>query len=287
MLGFLPIANLLKVSYQKIFSAIILIGCLSTYLNAQNDTDQDDGRYQKELSKTPSFSIYGDNYFVTGTRINESPNSQNSDAKYQLGFKQIISRDLLPFDTHLFFTYQQISFWDIYQDSFPFRDTNYNPSIGLGRLLFDKAGEINGGLWFAFEHQSNGRDEEDSRSWNYFSLLYYKAFSDKFHSSLEAWAPIGTKDGNQDLLEYIGYGELTATWRPTDILFIEGKFRKALRADWRGSAQISVNLRYSKRTNQFLYLQYFVGQGESMLDYQMNSNFLRIGIVFKDLLFWD
>ena len=274
-------------SSKKIYFTFCTIVFIGAILNGQDNDDINDARYEKELEKTPSFSIYEDNYFITGSRINESPNSSNSDAKYQLGFKQIISRDLLPFGTHLFFTYQQISFWDIYQDSFPFRDTNYNPSLGLGKLLFDDRGEIDGGLWFAFEHQSNGRDEEDSRSWNYFSLLYYKVFSDKFHSSLEAWAPIGTKDGNQDLLEYIGYGQLTTTWRPTEILFIEGKFRKALRTDWRGSAQISVNLRYSKRTNQFIYLQYFVGQGESMLDYQMNSNYLRVGIVFKDLLFWD
>ncbi len=258
----------------------------SYILVAQND-DKMSARYQEELSKTPSFSIYGDNYFITGTRINESPNSENSDAKFQLGFKQIITRDLLPFNTHLFFTYRQISFWDIYQDSFPFRETNYNPSLGIGHLTFDENDKANGGLWLAFEHQSNGRDGENSRSWNYFSLLYYKSFSEKFHASISAWAPIGTKDGNQDLLEYIGYGELTTIWRPADILFVEGKFRKALRADWRGSAQISVNLRYSKSTNQFIYLQYFVGQGESLIDYQSNSNFLRIGIIFKDLLFWE
>lgn len=275
-------------SSKYLFCLIILsVYNINFELCAQDSINENTLRYEDRLSKMPSFSIFHDNYFITGTTINDSPDSENSDAKYQLGFKQIITRDLLPFNSYLFFTYRQLSFWDIYQDSFPFRETNYNPSLGVGHLIFNSDDRIKGGLWFAFEHESNGRSGAESRSWNYFSLKYYKAFSDKFHGSVETWVPIGSKDGNQDLLEYIGYGELTTIWRPLEILFIEGVFRKAIRTDWRGSAQISVNLRYSKKTNQFFYLQYFVGQGESLIDYQRNSNFLRIGIIFKDLFLWD
>lgn len=76
-----------------------------------------------------------------------------------------ITQSVLPFNTFLYLTYTQKSFWDIYAESSPFGDSNYNPGIGLGRYITKDNKLIGAGL-IQIEHESNGRDGDDSRSWN-------------------------------------------------------------------------------------------------------------------------
>lgn len=252
-------------------------------LNAQNDSLKTLKLSDKELlTKIPMFSIYGDNYFITGSDIRGPINSETSDAKFQLGFKQMLTDMLLPYDAFLFFTYRQKSFWDIYEDSFPFRETNYNPGIGVAKLWFSD-NKLKQGLWFQFEHESNGRDSISSRSWNFLSLRYSRPIGDKLQFIIKGWVPIGSKFNNQDLLDYKGYFNLHFGYKPYARLILEGDFSKAFTSDWRGNLQLSISWKPFRKSNQFLYLQYYVGQAENLIEYQDSVSKLRIGIVFKEL----
>ncbi|WP_299213363.1 phospholipase A [uncultured Aquimarina sp.] len=265
------------------FVSIFLIATLSK-AQERISTKIDSTNYKEIIHSLPTFTIFGDNYIITGTALNEKPDSDNSDAKFQLGFKQRITNLDLPWDAFLFFTYRQKSFWNVYKESFPFRESNYNPGLGFAKLFF-KNNEISSGLWFQFEHESNGRDRENSRSWNYFSLLYIKPYLNQWQFRIKGWAPIGSIRDNPDLLEYRGYFEGGISYRPWKSLIFEGDFRKSFSSDWRGSLKLGVSYKISKNSNQFIYLQYYLGYAEDLINYTESVSRLRIGITFKDLSF--
>ncbi|MEO1012810.1 MAG: phospholipase A [Bacteroidota bacterium] len=238
--------------------------------------------YKTFLEDLPPFSMYGDNYFITGTSLNESISSETSDAKFQLGFKQRLTNLKLPWETFLFFTYRQKAFWDIYKDSFPFRETNYNPSLGLAKLFVDEEG-IHSGLWFAFEHESNGLGGEDSRSWNFFSLQYLKPFGTHWQFRAKAWLPFGDLSGNPDITSYRGYFSLGATHRVAQNFFFDVDVQPAYDDRLQGHVQLGISFKISKKSNQYVYLQYFGGYSEDLIDYNQDVSNVRIGIAFKDL----
>lgn len=124
-----------------------------------------------DLGTIPAFTIYKDNYIITGTNFSGGKiDKYNSDAKFQISLRHRLYKSMLPWKVYLFFTYTQRSFWDIYRKSAPFTETNYNPTLGLGHN-FIKNKWIAGRVFLQFEHESNGRDSIWSRSWNKISLM--------------------------------------------------------------------------------------------------------------------
>jgi len=275
----------LKKLNKKIWLSLLCVFSISTIVYGQENTVQiDSTNYERYVKNLPSFSMFGDNYFITGTSTNQEISSESSDAKFQLGFRQRLTNIDLPWDTFLYFTYRQKSFWDIYQDSFPFRETNYNPAIGIAKLFVDENG-VTDGLWFAFEHESNGRDEENSRSWNFFSLQYFKPYGDQWLFRVKTWLPIGDLSDNDDITDFRGYFEAGATYSPSKRFYFDADLRQAFNNGWRGSIKLGASIKISKRSNQFLYIQYFGGYSEDLIDYNQDVSNLRLGIAFKDLFF--
>ena len=87
------------------------------------------------LDKMPYFTLFKDNYFVGGTTLGHKPTAANSDVKFQLSIAQRLTKSKLPFDTYLFIQYTQKAFWNVFQESLPMKDLNFNPGIGLGHLI--------------------------------------------------------------------------------------------------------------------------------------------------------
>lgn len=56
------------------------------------------------ISKIPSFSMYEDNYIISGIPLHEGIHKETADAKYQISFKQLLTRKTLPLDSYLFLT---------------------------------------------------------------------------------------------------------------------------------------------------------------------------------------
>ena len=123
----------------------------------------------KMADRMPAFAVYRDTYFVTGVPLDEKISENSADVTFQLSIRQRLTRSILPFKSFLYLTYTQKSFWNIYAQSSPFRDTNYNPGVGLGKYILYKD-RVVGAAFVQLKHESNGRDEEESRSWNYLSL---------------------------------------------------------------------------------------------------------------------
>ena len=79
------------------------------------------------LDKMPYFTLFKDNYFVGGTTLGHKPTAANSDVKFQLSIAQRLTKSKLPFDTYLFIQYTQKAFWNVFQESLPMKDLNFNP----------------------------------------------------------------------------------------------------------------------------------------------------------------
>ncbi|WP_338869196.1 phospholipase A [Spirosoma sp. SC4-14] len=246
-------------------------------------TPDSTARLNERIGKEPYFTIFRDNYFLVGTALNERPRSTNSDAKFQISFR--IRTASLPWllNTHLYLMYTQRSFWDIFRPSLPFRETNYNPGLGIGRFFYINHRAIHA-IFCQVEHESNGRDSVMSRSWNRVSFIYL-AKTPRLTMGLKVWVPFGQEpvgDDKELLTRYYGYGEISGYYRlfPNQYFILDWTVRKGTH-NWKG--QVQTGLRWKPRAdwNQYLYLQFFGGYGESLLEVQQRVFKARLGVVFS------
>jgi phospholipase A1 len=234
----------------------------------------------KMMDKTPAFAVYRDTYFISGVPLNEEITNNTADASFQISIRQRLTKSVLPFKTFAYLTYTQKSFWNIYAQSSPFKDTNYNPGLGLGKYILHKD-RIVGAVFVQVKHESNGRDEEDSRSWNYLSLSMKYHFNARFNISGELWAPYVDGGANKNLLDYRGLGFVSVN-------YTSNKHRWWLSADinprkgWGNvNTTLSVAFRVSEKSNQYLFARFFQGYGESLLEYNKYTMNVRVGICIK------
>ncbi|NIW14677.1 MAG: hypothetical protein GWN31_12285, partial [Candidatus Thorarchaeota archaeon] len=126
-----------------------------------------------------SLSTHRQNYFLplaynsnsnrdTYDSAGESKPS-NFEVKFQFSFKVQLWEKVFWGHGDLFFGYTQLSFWQLYDKdmSSPFRETNYEPEIFFKfDTDFNVLGLRNRLITIGFNHESNGRGGELSRSWN-------------------------------------------------------------------------------------------------------------------------
>lgn len=264
--------------YMKVFFQILLVVLLFS-----SGSSFAQGYTKEELrdSILPSFSTYKDIYFISGVPLHTDISKHSADAKYQISFKQLLTRYRFPFNSSLFLTYTQKAFWNIYEFSSPFQEINFNPGIGWGIPIFNRDGRLSDLLELKVEHESNGRDSIYSRSWNEVSLAYHTMLNDRTQLSVTGWIPFAYKENNADLMDYIGYGEFNLSYdlKP-EKLFLDLNLRKGMK-DWKGSVRSRLSYRISKKTNQYMMLEWFNGYAESLLDYRQHKSMLRFGYVIR------
>ena len=213
--------------------------------------------------------------------------------KFQLSFKFRVFQPENPASTafldNLYFGYTQFSLWDLGKESAPFRDTNYRPSLFYYRPSIDLPDGIQGGaltrLSFAggIEHESNGRDGDASRAINTVFVRPTFHFGDlndyhwKFEPKLYAYL---TRTGNTDIAHYRGFGDFRVSYGAPNGWELAATLRKGTRKAY-GSvdAQLSYPMsRIFSGTAGYLFIQYFNGYGESLLDYNHKlGSQLRVG----------
>jgi len=239
--------------------------------------------FKDSVQQLPYFTIHKDNYFITGAPTNTAINSSTANAKYQISFKQMVTRTALPWETYLFLTYSQKAFWDVYKESVPFREINFNPSLGVGKAFFDKDDRLKGIASLSYEHESNGRDSIFSRSWNRLSLEYASKIGPKTTAKVKVWLPFMYKEGNSDILDYVGLGEINISQEiKPNRLYFEVMLRKGLKWDSKGTFRPRIYYNpFRNRSNQYFMLEWYVGQAESLIDYKEFNSMVRIGYVIK------
>jgi phospholipase A1 len=250
-----------------------------------NQIDADSVKHAFDLG--PYFGLYKDNYFIFGTSIGPKPTTANSNVKFQISISQRLTKNTLPLGTYLYLFYSQKVFWNVLQNSMPMTDLNFNPGIGLAKPLFVK-GKYIGKAMLVLEHESNGRDGDESRSWNKVSFGGSIIIDPQLMVHGKVWIPIIDGVNNKDILNYCGIYQVG-----TSFLSKNKRFGASViltkRKGWNFNYNTTVELNYRlfKRENQFLFLQYYNGYGEGLLDYKEFHSQLRVGIVIKPPLFSD
>lgn len=235
----------------------------------------------KRLDELPPFGIYKDNYFIAGTDLFSTPTRWNSDAKFQISVRHRLTNSTLPFKTYLYLTYTQKAFWDVFKESFPFRDLNYNPAIGIGKVLIYK-NRLLGAIALQVEHESNGKDGIDSRSWNKITFVSSFILHERWLLESEISIPIVDGEGNKDIVDYSGWGNLSIEYTSPNKKYVFGA-NITKRGGWNLNHNVSIQAaaRIFSDSNQFLFVEYYNGYGESMLDYKQHRQRLRVGFVIK------
>lgn len=258
------------------FSLLFLLLSFSGHAQFPLDKDSID----KIITRLPAFSIYKDNYFVTGVHLGEKPTSNTMDAKFQFSFKQRLDDKPSILGAYPYLTYTQKSFWKVYKDSSPFEESNYNPGLMLLKPVY-RDNKFFGVLTMGVEHESNGRDSIYSRSFNAVSVGFTRIFSPKLFVTVKAWIPF-LIDNNPSLPRYIGYTEGQLQWIILrNRLFFDVTLRKGADWDFKGSINSAISYRLTKNANQLITLQYWQGYSESLIDFKRERGMLRIGFVLK------
>ena len=271
----------------KRYAAIILLFIIGFTSSVQAQIVKLDNKefnadsIRKEFDEAPHFSLYKDNYFTIGTAIGPRPSATNSDVKFQVSISQRLTKSTLPFNTYLFLFYNQKVFWNVFENSMPVHDFNFNPGIGVSKLLIAKDRVI-GKASLLIEHESNGRDNDNSRSWNKISLCGSIYISPQFMIHAKYWIPIVDGQHNRDILRYCGIFQ-----NGLQVMSNDKKYGMAItlvkRQGWNLNFNTIVELNYRlfKKANQYMFLQFYNGYGDNLLDYNKFHSRLRFGIVIK------
>lgn len=232
------------------------------------------------LDKMPYFTLFRDNYFSGGIPLGTKPTGHNSDVKFQLSISQRLTKSKLPFDSYLFIQYTQKAFWDVFRESLPMRDLNFNPGIGLGHLII-RHNKYIGKAYLMLEHESNGRDSIDSRSWNKITLSCALVLNDNWETQFKTWIPIIDGENNKDILKYNGIFQFAVNYRTCNKRLQIGALITQRKAWFGFNTQLELSYKFNKRENQFFFIQYYNGYGENLLEYNQYKNMLRVGFVIK------
>ena len=207
---------------------------------------------------------------------------EKNEVKFQISLKIKLWQDIFGQQMDLWFGYTQTSFWQLYNfdESAPFRETNYEPELLLNFRTNYRILGLNGRMFnLGFNHQSNGRSKPLSRSWNRIvgNLGLERG---NFTLLLKAWyrIPESSKDDdNPDINDYMGPGEIWGYY-----LWKKNRFGIMLRNNFKtdknkGAIQLEWCFPLSEKING--YIQYFRGYGESLLDHDHDVNRIGIGLI--------
>ncbi|HET9445010.1 MAG TPA: phospholipase A [Steroidobacteraceae bacterium] len=240
------------------------------------------------IDKPPplALSVYEPVYFLVG-------GDGGLNAKFQISLRFQLFDDhgrlarRLPFIDDLYLSFSQTALWDLGELSKPFKDASYRPRLFYAN--YDLARYFGGNLRVGVEsgigHESNGKEAEDSRSFNMLYVRPTLTFGNP--DGLRAYlAPLMhnyiAESDNEDIADYRGYVDWLFGVGSKGGLDFWAVLRKGTRSDY-GSIELNASYPLSKLSGGdltgWLMLQYFNGYGESLLDYNRKlDSQLRLGI---------
>lgn len=276
-----------------------------TYQNRSTyDSDSEEGpadeRAKKENKIPPHFFaivFYKPTYIIpayyTGSPYNSiyknsTPNNEGIkrwEMKYQLSFKVPVWKRILNRNTTLYLAYTQLSYWQAYNKTAFFRETDYEPELYL-------ANEVNWPFMFrgwhvsflnvGAVHQSNGYGNQLERSWN---RLYIEIISSKgsWMVSIKPWIAFHDSSlelHNPDITDFLGYGQLLIVYKYFHQVFSLQAHNLIESGGRRATAEFTWSFPITPYLNG--YVQIFSGYGQSLIEYNHRTNSAGIGIAFNN-----
>lgn len=233
-------------------------------------------------------------------RVNQTPSSpapghdlstpldlQRTEAKFQLSFKTKVWEGVFGSHGDLWMAYTQSSHWQVYNSriSRPFRETNYEPEamlvFGTNYHVMGWDGRL---LGIGVDHQSNGRSNPLSRSWNRI-IADIGLERGPWTIMIRPWWRIPEDralDDNPDISDYMGRAEIQVVreWGANEFTLMG---RHSLRSGSHSHGALRVTWAFPIHANLRGYVQVFDGYGESLIDYNHKATYVGLGI---SLLGW-
>jgi phospholipase A1 len=204
----------------------------------------------------------------------------NIEAKFQLSFKTKVLQSIFWGHGDLWLAYTQKSHWQIYNNTLsrPFREVNYEPELILNfPVKFNLFGFKSRMMGVALNHESNGKSDPFSRSWN--RIILHAGFERKnWTVYVRPWFRMpATIDDNPDISEYVGRGDVNVIYvKNGNILSFIGSHNLNFNSKARGNASFSWS--YPVRNNLKGYLLISHGYGESLIDYNNLQTTVGVGV---------
>lgn len=204
----------------------------------------------------------------------------NIEAKFQLSFKTKVLQGIFWGHGDLWVAYTQISHWQIYNNALsrPFREVNYEPELILNiPVRFNLFGFKTRMIGVAFNHQSNGKSEPFSRSWNRV-ILHAGLERKNWTIYVRPWFRIPSdKDDNPDISEYVGRGDVNIIYtKNSNIFSFIGSHNLNFNSKARGNSSFSWS--YPIKNNLKGYLLVSHGYGETLIDYNNLQTTIGVGV---------
>lgn len=235
-----------------------------------------------------NYVIYTDTSNINKQAIqsyNWAHNARHDELKFQLSLAFPIWRGIAGDNSVLGASYTQRSWWQISnsKESSPFRETNYEPQLFLAWATdYEFLGWTLREAEYGFNHESNGRADPTSRSWN---RIYarYMAQHGNWQVELKPWYRIPeskSNDDNPDITKYMGYYQIKVGYALGDsVISVTSHY------NWNtgyGSGELGWSYPITRHVR--FYTQLFSGYGESMIDYNHKQTRFGIGIMMNDMM---
>jgi phospholipase A1 len=204
--------------------------------------------------------------------------------KYQMSLKTPLWSEIGDSTISLWMAFTLQSWWQAYAGnvSAPFRETNYEPEIFATmpvkvNLLGLNIREVALGL----NHQSNGRTDPLSRSWNRVtSRVLFDSGNMAGYAKL--WGRLSESaedDDNPNIERYMGQAEVALAYRWNKHT-IAGILKNNLRSENKSGFQLD----WTYPINPTLkgYLQGYTGYGENLIDGDRYVNRIGVGLMLAD-----
>ena len=205
------------------------------------------------------------------------------EAKFQISFKTKAVENLFGDNGDIWMAYTQASHWQVYngESSRLFRETNYEPEVMLafrtGWNLLGWKGRL---AAVGINHQSNGRDNPLSRSWNRL-VFNFGMDRDGWALNLRPWVRMpepGGGDDNPDISDYMGRGDATLVRVLPNGHQLSLMLRHSLRGGAQSHGAVQFDWAFPLHDTFRGHLQVFDGYGESMVDYNHRATYIGLGI---------
>lgn len=218
----------------------------------------------------------------------QNPNQSNIshvEMKFQFSLKYPVFPGLIGDRNSWYVAYSQLSFWQAYQDSAFFRESNYSPEMFLRfRTDYEIVGWQMAKTDFGFVHQSNGLGGKAERCWN---RLYIRQLARKndWEVALTVWYKMnwfnhfGLHEYNADITDYLGHSLISIKKNMgRQILSLE--LRNQFDSGFSRGFEV-LTWSYSLKNSISVFLQATSGYGQSLGEYNHYANTFGIGFGFS------
>jgi phospholipase A1 len=266
----------------KVLNIVICIS-IGAYAFAQSG---DKGFFDEYLHDALRIESYETTYFMPFLMdFREHDGRDAIEAAFQISFKKDIVKNISPIGFDIGIAFTQTVWWQLYAYSNPVRETNYGPEIYVNFPFHRESGGMDlfcHGIKLAAAHKSNGYGDENNRSWNRVYLEAPVSIGWFMFIPRVWWSFVGIGNDfyEKDIPRYMGVCDLTivSQWN-SHVLRVYGRsnfnyknIKAALQVDY--SYPIA-------STGFYLYIKYFLGYGESLIDYDRPVNKIGAGLAIS------